>query len=104
MAFSNNGDYELLIEQITDAIVARLNGDGGSEQVAMCGCTSECFNRCPERMHRIVDAGAARIGLVLGETASARDWTSLIDHTLLKPEATQTEIKHLCEEAAQYHF
>ncbi|PYS70917.1 MAG: deoxyribose-phosphate aldolase [Acidobacteria bacterium] len=55
-------------------------------------------------MHRVVDAGAARIGLVLGQTASARDWASLIDHTLLKPDASQTEIKHLCEEAAQYHF
>src|SRR5678809_1320746 len=80
MAFSNNGDYELLIDQITDAIVARLNGDGG-EQVAMCGCTSECFHRCPERMHRIVDAGAARIGLVLGQTGNAREWAGLIDHT-----------------------
>src|ERR1700750_2633004 len=106
MTYNNsNGERERLIEQITDAIVSRLNGDSdGLSQAAMCGCTSECFNRCPERMHRIIDAGAARIGLVLGETASARDWTSLIDHTLLKPEATQTEIKHLCEEAAQYHF
>jgi len=78
MGYSNNGDYELLIEQITDAIVARLNGDGG-DQGAMCGCTSECFHRCPERMHRIVDAGAARIGLVLGETATAKAWASLID-------------------------
>ena len=40
MPFSNNGDYEALIEQITDVIVARLNGDGGVEQAAMCGCTS----------------------------------------------------------------
>jgi deoxyribose-phosphate aldolase len=55
-------------------------------------------------MHRVVDAGAARIGLVLGQTASARDWASLIDHTLLKPDASQSEIKHLCEEAAQYRF
>src|SRR5258708_25783026 len=70
----------------------------------MSGCTTECFHRCPERMHRVVDAGAARIGLVLGQTASARDWASLIDHTLLKPDASQTEIKHLCEEAGQYHF
>src|ERR687888_450939 len=104
MPFSNNGDYEALIEQITDVIVARLNGDGGVDQAAMCGCTSECFHRCPERMHRVIDAGAARIGLVLGQTASARDWASLIDHTLLKPDANQTEIKRLCEEAAQYHF
>src|SRR5919108_5459603 len=103
MPFSSNGDYELLIEQITDAIVARLNGDG-ADQAAMCGCTSECFHRCPERMHRIVDAGAARIGLVLGETASAREWASLIDHTLLKPEATDEDIKKLCQEAATYRF
>ncbi|MBA3357558.1 MAG: deoxyribose-phosphate aldolase [Pyrinomonadaceae bacterium] len=55
-------------------------------------------------MHRVVDAGAARIGLVLGETASARDWAGLIDHTLLKPEATDEDIKRLCEEAARYRF
>lgn len=103
MPNTRNGDLDLLIEQITDAIVARLNGDG-HDQVGMCGCTSECFNRCPERMNRIVDAGAARIGLVLGETASARDWASLIDHTLLKPEATDEDIKKLCEEAARFRF
>jgi deoxyribose-phosphate aldolase len=103
MQHSNNGDLQVLIEQITDAIVARLNGDG-ADQEKMCGCTSECFNRCPERMHRIVDAGAARIGLVLGETSSARDWASLIDHTLLKPEATDEDIRVLCEEAARYRF
>jgi deoxyribose-phosphate aldolase len=55
-------------------------------------------------MHRIVDAGASRIGLVLGETSTASDWASLIDHTLLKPEATETDIKRLCDEAARYHF
>ena len=103
MPFSNNGDFEQLVEQITDVIYARLNGEA-LDQAKMCGCTSECFHRCPERMHRVVDAGAARIGLVLGQTASARDWASLIDHTLLKPDATESEIKRLCEEATQYHF
>jgi len=103
MPYSSNGDFEQLVEQITDVIYARLNGEH-ADQEQMCGCTSECFHRCPERMHRVVDAGASRIGLVLGQTASARDWASLIDHTLLKPDASQTEIKHLCEEAAQYHF
>jgi deoxyribose-phosphate aldolase len=103
MQQSNNGDLQVLIEQITDAIVARLDGDG-ADQEKMCGCTSECFNRCPERMHRIVDAGGARIGLVLGEASSARDWASLIDHTLLKPEATDEDIRVLCEEAARYRF
>ena len=103
MAYSQNGDLERLVEQITDVIVARLNGDGDA-QAEMCGCSSVCFNRCPERMQRVVDAGAARLGLVLGETASARDWSGFIDHTLLKPEATEADIQRLCEEAAQYKF
>ncbi len=103
MPYSNNGDLEHLVEQITDVIVARLNGDA-DEQAKLCGCTNECFNRCPERMHRIVDAGASRIGLVLGQTASARDWAGLIDHTLLKPDATDEDIRRLCEEAARFRF
>ncbi len=103
MAISNNGDLERLVEQITDVIVARLNGDAG-EQAALCGCASECFNRCPERMQRVVDAGAARIGMVLGEAATARDWAGLVDHTLLKPEASDDDIRKLCAEAAQYRF
>src|SRR5437667_4064908 len=103
MPYSSNGDFEQLVEQLCNVIYCRVNCDHVDRE-QMCGCTSECFHRCPERMHRVVDAGAARIGLVLGQTASARDWASLIDHTLLKPDASQTEIKHLCEEAAQYHF
>src|SRR5437773_10574510 len=103
MSYSCNGDFEQLVEQITDAIVARLNGEG-ADQAALCGCTSECFNRCPERMHRVVDAGASRIRLVLGETTSAKDWASLIDHTLLKPDATDEDIKRLCDEAARFRF
>jgi deoxyribose-phosphate aldolase len=103
MSYSHNGDFERLVEQITDVIVARLNG-GEQAHDGACGCESACFNRCPERMQRVVDAGAARIGLVLGEAATARDWASLVDHTLLKPEASEADIRRLCEEAAQYHF
>jgi len=103
MSYASNGNLEHLVEQITDVIVARLNNEA-NEQAAMCGCGSECLNRCPERMQRVVDAGASRIGLVLGETSSAKDWASLIDHTLLKPEATESDIRRLCEEAAKFSF
>jgi deoxyribose-phosphate aldolase len=103
MSVTSNGNLEHLVEQITDVIVARLNGER-EDQAQLCGCSSECFNRCPERMQRIVDAGASRIGLVLGETASARDWASFVDHTLLKPEATDEDIRRLCAEAAEYRF
>ncbi len=103
MSALHNGNLEHLVEQITDVIVARLNGDG-QDEAAMCGCASRCFDRCPERMRHVVDAGAARIGVVLGESASARDWASLVDHTLLKPEATEADIRRLCDEAAQFRF
>lgn len=51
-----------------------------------------------------MDAGAERIGIVLGETATAHDWASFIDHTLLKPEASEADIKRLCDEAAEFGF
>ena len=35
---------------------------------------------------------------------SSRALARYIDHTLLKPEATQTQIDQLCEEAQRYHF
>src|SRR5512143_4343242 len=35
---------------------------------------------------------------------TSRDLARYIDHTLLKPEATETQIEQLCEEARRYHF
>src|SRR5215218_6296820 len=87
-----NGNYEKLVEQITDLVLSKLGGD------------DSCPSFCTADVQRIVDAGAERIGVVLGETATAHDWASLIDHTLLKPEATEADIRKLCEEAAQFGF
>lgn len=101
MAYSNNGDLERLVEQITDVVVARLNGEDDAYWGA---CQTDGYSFCPDRMQRVVDAGASRVGIILGEAATARDWASLIDHTLLKPEASESDIRKLCEEAAQYHF
>lgn len=88
----NNGNYEQLIDQITDMVLAKLGGE------------EYCPTFCHADVQRIVDAGAERIGIVLGETATAHDWASLIDHTLLKPDASESDIKKLCEEAAQFGF
>ncbi len=88
-----NGNYEKLIEQITDLVLSKLDGENDN-----------CPSFCRADVERIVDAGAARIGIVLGETATARDWSSLIDHTLLKPEASESDIRILCAEAAEYGF
>jgi len=84
-------NYNQLIEQITDIVMAKLG-------------TDDCPSFCDTDVQRIVDAGASRIGTVLGDTATSRDWASLIDHTLLKPEASKTDIQKLCSEAAQFGF
>jgi deoxyribose-phosphate aldolase len=88
----NNGSYEQLVEQITDLVLSKLDGD------------NYCPTFCRADVERIVDAGASRIGIILGDSATARDWASLVDHTLLKPEASESDIKKLCEEAVQYGF
>jgi len=88
----SNGQHELLVEQITDLVMAKLSGEEYSPSF------------CRADVERIVDAGAERIGIVLGETATAHDWASLIDHTLLKPEASLADIKKLCREAAEFGF
>src|SRR5215218_8863087 len=88
----SNGNYEKLVEQITDLVLSKLGGD------------DSCPSFCTADVQRIVDAGASRIGIVLGETATAHDWASLIDHTLLKPEASEADIRKLCDEAAQFGF
>ena len=33
-----------------------------------------------------------------------RDFARTIDHTLLKPDAKQADVRRLCEEASEYHF
>src|SRR3954469_520528 len=45
-----------------------------------------------------------RWGAALGVGAVQADLAKLIDHTLLKPEATREEVVKLCEEAKKYHF
>lgn len=88
----NSTDYEKLVEQITDLVLSKIGED------------AYCPTFCRADVERIVDAGASRIGIVLGSTATAHDWASLIDHTLLKPEASESDIKKLCNEAIQFGF
>jgi deoxyribose-phosphate aldolase len=54
-------------------------------------------------LQSVVAAGASRLGLhaTAGATGSV---SSMIDHTLLKPDATRQEIEKLCREASEFHF
>jgi len=70
---------------------------------ARCACHSVVEDCCPTRLQGVIDAGAARLGL--HATGGAPDGVAgLIDHTLLKPDATAQDIEKLCREAADHRF
>lgn len=98
-----NADLEKLIEQITDTIVARLQSEhGGTDGMNGVECS-------PHHIACALQAGASRIGVSWGQSAASSiggttDVGQYIDHTLLKPEATRTEIEKLCDEARAYSF
>lgn len=60
----------------------------------------------PIAVKKIVNNGAARIsaGKGIGEELQDISLARMIDHTMLKPDATPEEITTLCEEAKKYNF
>lgn len=88
-----------LIEIILEELAA-APGPGAPVRCACHGQSSEC---CPDRLKGILAAGASRIGLH-ASAGAAGDVASMIDHTLLKPDATRVEIEALCREAMEYRF
>ncbi len=60
----------------------------------------------PTAIKNIIENGAERIaaGLGVGDELPDKSIARMIDHTLLKPEATPDDIKALCNEAKTYHF
>jgi deoxyribose-phosphate aldolase len=77
----------------------------GGVQGGACADCGKCAALCPERTRHIVEAGAGRISATDVHGAEVpRDIANYIDHTLLKPDATPTEIERLCREAREYGF
>jgi deoxyribose-phosphate aldolase len=68
-----------------------------------CACHAVLFECCPDRLRGVIEAGASRLGLH-ASGGGAADVAGMIDHTLLKPDASRTEVEKLCREAAEFHF
>ena len=97
----NPQDLQRLIDIITEEILsAQAASRGGSSR---CACHSVIVDCCPDRLRGVLDAGATRLGVHATGGASG-SVSSMIDHTLLKPDATRADIEKLCREAAEFHF
>ena len=69
-----------------------------------CACHSAPGGCCPDRLGRMLGQGAERFGLQAGANLYPREIARLIDHTLLKPDATREQIETLCREAREHSF
>jgi deoxyribose-phosphate aldolase len=58
----------------------------------------------PDHTRTLHAAGAARVVTTVGYCPASDGLASLIDHTLLKPEASRDQVEQLCREAAQFCF
>ena len=96
----NPQDLQRLVEIITEEVVAAQRS---AVTAGPCVCHAVRSDCCPDRLRTVLDAGATRLGL--HATAGATQGVSgVIDHTLLKADATRAEIEQLCREATEFHF
>ena len=97
----NPADLQRLVEIITEEVMSAQRRAAAAP--TQCSCHAVLYDCCPDRLRGVLDAGASRIGLH-ATGGAAGTVAGMIDHTLLKPDATRGEIEKLCREAAEFHF
>ncbi len=102
---------ERLVEEITRQVILALDSSSGKAPTVTAShdpncpdCEQQGVQHRPHLIRQAMQAGASRFSATLGVHHVDGDIAGLIDHTLLKPDATQAQIAQLCHEARQYHF
>jgi len=90
------------LQRLIDVIVEEVTA-AGARPAARCRCHAVIHDCCPDRLRGVLAAGATRVGIQATGGAPA-GIAAMIDHTLLKPDATRPEIEELCREAAEFRF
>jgi deoxyribose-phosphate aldolase len=73
-------------------------GSGGSVELS-----AEDLQRIADRVRQLIQANSASAASA-PPPVSPDQLAQMIDHTLLKPEATTADIEQLCDEAKRHHF
>jgi len=98
---------EELIRLVTEEVIAALRESqpcAGQCATVPCGCAHETSALDGEHLLDLCrDLGICRIGGSL-ESSPAPGLAGLIDHTILKPDATRSEVERLCAEAREHLF
>jgi deoxyribose-phosphate aldolase len=106
-----NITVEKLVEIVTKEVLVALKEEENQLHSGGHGdhCSEECANgicvqTCYDNIGKVVSAGAHRITSTLGGIPKDLGVAPMIDHTLLKPDATADQIAQLCFEARKYQF
>ena len=92
-----------IIEEITREVLLRLNQP--AKQSTTCNCQDgSCVQNCADKVNQVVNAGASRLTATLGVKPQSSSVAGMIDHTLLKADASQDQIAQLCYEAKKHNF
>jgi deoxyribose-phosphate aldolase len=94
---------ERIIEQITRQVLLLLQDQGPTPESAQAGQNVSHRNYV-DHVQPVVQAGADRIAATLGIMPTDGSLAHMIDHTLLKPDATQDQVAQLCFEARKHNF
>jgi deoxyribose-phosphate aldolase len=105
-------ELETLVAQIGEELLARVPSSGAPKQGEglnlpdqVCpGCVQRCVQTCARNTREIIAAGASRVSASERLTKIDPAVASLIDHTILKADATRPEVVKVCREARQYSF
>ena len=105
-------ELDQLVALIGEELLARVNfaaaapkGEGLNLPGQVCpGCAQRCPQTCAQNTKQILAAGADRVSASEKLTRIDPAIAALIDHTILKPEATRADIVKVCREARQYNF
>jgi deoxyribose-phosphate aldolase len=101
---------EQLVQIITHEVLAAMLEQQEKAKVPEGGhckytcAESQCVRTCFDRAGNVVSAGAERLSSTIGVIPQDLNLASMIDHTLLKPDATQEQIAQLCFEARKHGF
>jgi deoxyribose-phosphate aldolase len=101
---------EKIVEVVAREVMIALAENSRQSTSNGCNHCSEecggnvCVRTCYDRVGRVVNAGATRITSALGGIPQDTGIARMIDHTLLKPDATPDQIAQLCYEARKYEF
>ncbi|MEJ5366918.1 MAG: deoxyribose-phosphate aldolase [Bryobacteraceae bacterium] len=94
-----------IAEQLIAGSATARGREGLNHLPEVCpGCVQRCAQMCALKTKAIVEAGADRVSASERLTKVDPALARLIDHTILKPEATEADVRKVCREARGYGF